>query len=101
MASRLKLLNNPAKSPQPRGRHHKNVRPEVNMLVRRSMVLFVAVGLITIPCSRLQGGDEHLLRAVQSEAAEVNKAAEGEDADDQSEISRSEDNLMGIALRRI
>ena len=25
MASRLKLLNNPAKSPQQRGRHHKNV----------------------------------------------------------------------------
>ena len=25
MASRLQLLNYPAKSPQPRGRHHKNV----------------------------------------------------------------------------
>ena len=25
MASRLKLLNHPAESPQPRGRHHKNV----------------------------------------------------------------------------
>jgi hypothetical protein len=25
MASRLKLLTHPAESPQPRGRHHKNV----------------------------------------------------------------------------
>ena len=31
MASRLKLLNHPAKSPQPRGRHHKNARKTTQM----------------------------------------------------------------------
>ena len=46
MASRLKLLNYPAKSPQPRGRHHKNVRQYIMHHI--ATILFVGIGIASL-----------------------------------------------------
>ena len=48
MASRLKLLNHPAKSPQPRGRHHKNVLQEMKIKIQR--VCLVVISLFAVAC---------------------------------------------------
>ena len=43
MASRLQLLRHPAKSPQPRGRHHKNVRQNMKTLLLTFALLTCAL----------------------------------------------------------
>ena len=50
MTSRLKLLNHPAESPQPRGRHHKNVRPadKYTMSITRYKRLTIALSVVCI-----------------------------------------------------
>jgi len=51
MASRLKLLNHPAETPQPRGRHHKNVAPLSNFTpMRLILLIFISLLSLAITC---------------------------------------------------
>ena len=56
MASRLKLLNHPAESPQPRGRHHKNVRlMKTLLLILPAMILASCIHMDTTTTKPIEG----------------------------------------------